>query len=249
MSKVDWTVRRLSSCDSTMDEAVRLMPQLSPGSFAVVLADAQTRGRGRQGNRWNQSTVGLYATFILPRAAEAERYQGLSLALGVLVAEVLKGEGCRVFLKWPNDILNGDSKKLAGSLVELRDAWISWGLGINILGEPSGSAALVRGVETPAAFKVRDGLVAILCERLPEFWHVYESHGFSAFREAWRRHAFGLGQHVVLRATPEVHVQGVAIDIETDGSLLIHDTVTNNKTKVLSGHVERWGTYTNAACD
>lgn len=249
MTSAAWRVQRLAMCESTMDEALTLSRELGPLQFGLVVSEKQSRGRGRQGNRWLESGVGLYSTFILPRTAPLERYQGASLAVGVLIAQLLERLGVPVALKWPNDILSKEGKKLAGSLIELRECHLMWGLGINVLGAPPGAASLLSKATVDEAHKLRDGLIYELQQELPPFWRQYEDQGFAAYRSAWKKFAFGLGEQILLRPTPQERIEGIALDISEEGSLIVEDSRTRARTSVLSGHVERWGRYAHASCN
>ncbi len=110
----------------------------------VLLADRQTRGRGRQGRSWI-APGGCGLTFSILRrppvaAAEAVRW---TLLAGVASLEAIQGELAGAWLKWPNDLYFGD-RKLGGILCErsdggqpLRDALVV-GLGMNLRAPPGG---------------------------------------------------------------------------------------------------------------
>ena len=98
-----------------------LTERLREGAAApeVCTAEIQTAGRGRRGRRWisglGQSLV-LSVSWRFPTRSSVPG--GLSLAVGVALAEALAEGGFgRVMLKWPNDLVIGD-RKLAGILVE-----------------------------------------------------------------------------------------------------------------------------------
>jgi BirA family transcriptional regulator, biotin operon repressor / biotin---[acetyl-CoA-carboxylase] ligase len=108
----------------------------------LVIAAAQSAGRGRRGNAW-LATPGHSALFSLllknaaPDPADAER---LTLLAGLAAAEGLdRATGLRSQIKWPNDILlenvasAGGAKKVAGILVERRNADVVIGVGVNAL--------------------------------------------------------------------------------------------------------------------
>jgi BirA family biotin operon repressor/biotin-[acetyl-CoA-carboxylase] ligase len=103
----------------------------------LVLADAQSGGRGRAGRRWRSpSGAGLWLT-LLERPADASALDVLSLRLGLHAAEAVQPfAAAPVGLKWPNDLYVG-AGKLAGILVEARwrDAhpeWVAIGFGLNV---------------------------------------------------------------------------------------------------------------------
>src|SRR3954449_800961 len=107
-----------SETGSTNDVAATLAER-GAGEGTLVLASAQTAGRGRLGRRWHSPPdAGLYASLIL-RSATAAPF--LTLAGGVAVAAgVRRATGLPVEIKWPNDIMISDGarpsrrRKLAG---------------------------------------------------------------------------------------------------------------------------------------
>src|SRR5204863_7475405 len=89
---------------------------------AVVIADAQTEGRGRRGRSWfSPPGSGLYVSIVLTPSRSADRRRATALttiAAGVALAEGIEAAtGVRVRLKWPNDLYVG-RRKLAGILAE-----------------------------------------------------------------------------------------------------------------------------------
>src|SRR4051794_18181320 len=111
-----------SETGSTNDVAATLA-EGGAGEGTLVLASAQTSGRGRLGRQWHSPPdAGLYASLILRSAAAAPF---LTLAGGVAVAEgIRQATGLPVAIKWPNDIVVSDRtrpsrwRKVAGILAE-----------------------------------------------------------------------------------------------------------------------------------
>ncbi|MDZ7824717.1 MAG: biotin--[acetyl-CoA-carboxylase] ligase [Gammaproteobacteria bacterium] len=114
-------VEVLGITGSTNDDARGRLASGGRPPFAM-LAEAQQSGRGRRGRQWSSPVASnLYLTLAeaLPGGPESSR--GLSLAVGVAVAEGLaRVSGVDVDLKWPNDLLVGGAK-LGGILVELAE--------------------------------------------------------------------------------------------------------------------------------
>jgi BirA family biotin operon repressor/biotin-[acetyl-CoA-carboxylase] ligase len=103
----------------------------------VVLADAQTGGRGRAGRSWASGPgTGVWCTVVI-RPGDPGALEVLSLRVGLTLAEELQPlSDVLVAVKWPNDLLVG-GRKLAGVLVEARwrDArpeWVAVGVGVNV---------------------------------------------------------------------------------------------------------------------
>lgn len=129
---------------STLDAAHDLAGAGAPAG-TLVLADAQTAGRGRFGRTWRSMRgAGIWLT-ILERPADALDLDVLPLRIGIALAPALDAFAERgVTLKWPND-LYVDRGKLAGVLTEARWhgdklEWVAIGVGINVRA-PEGETA------------------------------------------------------------------------------------------------------------
>lgn len=129
-------VHLYATIGSTMDTAHALGEAGAPAG-TLVLADAQTSGRGRQGNAWRSAPgCGIWLT-LLERPADASGLEVLSLRTGLAAARALDPFAAdRVRVKWPNDLFVARGK-LAGVLVELRwrsgrPDWVAVGLGVNV---------------------------------------------------------------------------------------------------------------------
>ena len=163
----------LQSCvPSTQDEAHRRAAGGAP-SGTLVLADAQTAGRGRQGRAWHSPAGrGVWLSLLL-RPASAPQGGALAIRCGLAclaaLAEAVPGVAAR--LRWPNDIVVA-GRKLGGILCEARwsgaDAsWVVVGVGLNV----SGSVDLAVRDRAIALADVTAGvsrvaLVAALAPRL-----------------------------------------------------------------------------------
>ena len=119
-----FTVEVLPTIDSTNTELMRRARngQCEP---TLLVAEQQTAGRGRLGRVW-QSDVGASLMMSLGLPLAPKDWSGLSLAVGVSVAESLQptlpplepGQPPRIGLKWPNDLWLSGDRKLGGILVE-----------------------------------------------------------------------------------------------------------------------------------
>ena len=99
----------------------------------VIMAEAQSAGRGRYRRTWISHHGNLYASFIYD--AE-ERDPRLSYMIAVAIAETLIHFGMHPKIKWPNDILI-DGKKVSGTLTEYAGRFVIIGIGINIKSNPT----------------------------------------------------------------------------------------------------------------
>lgn len=139
-------VRRFDQVDSTNRVAADLARAGAPDGV-VVVARHQTGGRGRRGRTWESRPGSALLVSALLRPAPPLA----SLAAGVAAAEACQAvAGTPVVLKWPNDLLTGDGRKLGGVLTELVDGTAVVGLGVNLGWAPPGAARLGAGVEPDA---------------------------------------------------------------------------------------------------
>ena len=156
-------VEVFESIGSTLDVAHE---RAAAGAAAgtLILADAQTAGRGRLGRAWtSEPGAGIWLTLI-ERPTDRSSLDVLSLRVGlgiVRALEPLLGEPLR--LKWPNDVYRGRGK-LAGILVEARwrgaePDWVAIGVGLNVRAPANQPRA--AGLES-AGVSRNDALYAIL---------------------------------------------------------------------------------------
>ena len=100
----------------------------------VLVAEHQVTGRGRLDRVWTSPPrAGLTVSFLLRPDVPAARKGWLSLLTGVALAEsVAEVTGVLPSLKWPNDLLAGDGRKLAGILAEAGGKSVVVGTGLNV---------------------------------------------------------------------------------------------------------------------
>lgn len=215
-----FTVEVLPEIASTNTE---LMRRARAGQTEPVLlvAERQTAGRGRLGRPW-ASDAGASLTFSLGLPLAPQDWSGLSLAVGVSLAESLHPD---VRIKWPNDLWLHD-RKLAGILIETAGAggadasrYVVTGVGINIAPRPAEGLStppawmqeLLPGADTP---QVLQQLLLPLVQAV----QLFEVQGFAAFRDRFAARDALTGRDVVLSDG----TQGAARGVRADGALLVH---------------------------
>jgi BirA family biotin operon repressor/biotin-[acetyl-CoA-carboxylase] ligase len=224
-----WSVEVASEVDSTNTQMMaRLRSDASP---ALLVAARQTQGRGRMGRQW-QSAAGDSLTFSLALPLAPADWSGLSLAVGVAIAQALDPQSAgttpRILLKWPNDLFLGDSpghgRKLGGVLIEtlaVGDTRVAVvGVGINlrpiaVVATATGVASLAELGETDSAGAVLTRIVPALVRALLDF----ESQGFARFASAWHDRDLLAGQ-AVTTTSPELPT-GRADGVDASGALRI----------------------------
>lgn len=216
--------------ESTNEYLLRAQDRAGPRLPRVCLAERQSAGRGRRGRIW-QSPYATSLSFSLLWRFEsgAQALAGLSLAVGVCVADLLQQlRVIGVRLKWPNDLL-WRHYKLGGILIEIAgdaagpcDAVI--GIGLNThnrdqavmhqVDQPWMDLASITGGPRISRNELAAGLIETLCRRLPEF----EARGFAAFATAYTRYdALHATEVTVINGNQRL--QGTADGVDNDGSL------------------------------
>jgi len=219
----------------------------------MLVAIHQTAGRGRLGRRWH-ATPGSSLTFSLALPLHREDWSGLSLAVGLAVAEALDPLGHRIGLKWPNDLILSDApdgtgdaggetparagRKLGGILIESvpvgaqRAAVI--GIGINVLPQPVAEADY--GAATLAEIwpeATPQDALARIGEPLARTLLAFERAGFAPLQDAYARRDMLLGRPV--RTTDAEMPEGVACGVDADGALKV--AADGRTRRVVSGEV------------
>jgi len=165
-------VEVLAEAESTMIRARELAADASCPLPVAVIADRQTRGRGRRGARWWQPPGSLAVSIVLTADAGTPP-PSWSLACGVALAETLRAvtPGVEAVVRWPNDV-EVAGRKLAGILVEaVAGGRTIFGIGVNTTGSAAAApAALVRRVATlPDLVGTALPRERLLVEFLPRF--------------------------------------------------------------------------------
>ena len=160
---------------------------------------------------------------------------GLSLAVGVAVAEALRGQGIGgVALKWPNDILR-DGRKLGGILVELAGPAAVIGIGLNLFLPDGLPPEVSRGAAAIDADIDRNVLLARLLASLHGVLAEFATGGFAALRDRWQALDAHAGAPVRIIAEFAVPVEGICVGVDVDGALLLETAVCVQR--ILSGEV------------
>ncbi len=224
----------VDTIDST-NSALLQQAQLGAPSGTCLAAECQTAGRGRRGRVW-QSALGASLTFSFLWRSEkgAATLGGLSLVVGLAVANALRELGVAATLKWPNDILVND-KKLGGILIEtqgdmLGPTAVVIGIGLNVRLSEAMKAAIDQEVTDIATVLAeagqekymmsRNALLGVVLRHLVGQLAPFAETGFAAVRDKWRAlHAFE--GRIVDVVTPNEKYMATVIDVANDGSLII----------------------------
>jgi len=180
----------LDKIPSTQNWAHDLIANNQASDRTVIVATAQTAGRGRYRRKWVSHTGNLYASFIYKIS---ERNPQLSYAMAVAVAETLIEFGINPKIKWPNDILI-DGKKISGILIEYCQNFVIIGIGINIKTCPTVPEHQTTKVNNYASVTV-DDILNVLIKKVDKLRNV----DFESIRNRWTELALGINKKIHYR--------------------------------------------------
>lgn len=217
-------VRCYSSLGSTMDCARELL-QTGINCPLIVLAEQQTSGRGRQGRSWSGLHSGLYATIVFSAPSGSVNLSGYSLMVGLTLLRSLSKFTNELQLKWPNDLLDRQGRKLAGVLIETtsnaKSIYILTGIGLNISGSLPAELNAVTLEQLKVQIKIEQLLIGIYVQ-LSRDWAEFKKTGFNSFRADWLKYFAHSGRMVEIKTGSGV-VTGKAVDLDSTGALVIEE--------------------------
>lgn len=218
---------------STNSEAEKLVGQGAP-PFSLVLADAQTAGRGRQGRGWiTQPGSALALSWILypePGRIQPELLGRLAGLGAVAVWEVLQEiYHLSANIKWPNDLLV-EGKKVAGILPEVH--WdgcqltdIILGIGLNVHREalPPDAELLFPAATLEECLGKRISRLDLLIQIMESLLKWYQRLAEPSLVNTWNSALAYRDQEVVLSAPRGEIARGKVLGVDEDGSLSLRD--------------------------
>ncbi len=230
--------------DST-NACARLLAETGVENGTIVYAAHQTRGKGRMNRRWlSEKDVNLLFSVVFHPEFAEQKYFLVPLMISLSVVETVRILEPTIALqvKWPNDVLDSDGRKIAGILTELTRTYddkprIVAGTGINVnqidfpenLGSKASSLSVVCGKE----FDLRL-LFHTLLERIEER---YEQIIVAPelLVEAWRSHCTLFNKKVAVEQDQRT-VLGIFRDIDSGGAMILEDK-KGGKIRILAGDV------------
>jgi BirA family transcriptional regulator, biotin operon repressor / biotin---[acetyl-CoA-carboxylase] ligase len=244
-TRIGRTYDAVHLCESTNDLVARRAREGAPEGLLVV-ADAQSAGRGRQGRSWHSPPrENLTFSLLLRPDRPAAALPPLTLLTGVVLARVLTMLGVSPRLKWPNDLvvdLEGKPRKLVGILTEMaterdRIKHVVVGVGVNVnttafppeLADRATSLRALTG-------RVHDRgvLLAAIASAFEPAYDKALAIGPTSFLPAWRTFA-GLPRPCRIDR-PGGTLEGTALDVDEVGALLVRDGAGQSH-RVFSGEL------------
>lgn len=213
--------------DSTNQYLLDRIHELHSGDACV--AEYQTAGRGRRGRKWfSPFGANLYLSMYWRLEQGPAAAIGLSLVIGIVMAEVLQSLGAdKVRVKWPNDLYLND-RKLAGILVELTGktgdaAQIVIGAGINLVMRHVENDVINQGwinLQEAGISIDRNTLAVRLIKELRDSLRLFEQEGLTPYLTRWKRLDNFIDRPVKL-IIGDKEIFGISRGIDSQGALLL----------------------------
>ncbi len=231
---------------SSTNDIARELARAGAAEGTVVIAESQTRGRGRLGRSWESPKHrNLYLSAVLRPAMAGTTLPRLSLVAGVAVCDAIC-EWYPASIKWPNDILI-EGRKVAGLLAEIEPpAAVILGIGVNLnsaldefppeLRDKAGSLFVATGVRVD-----RPVFVTRLLAHLEARYDQHRRDGFAPIADAWGERSLMIGKTISVEE-PGGEVRGEVLGIDTDGALRLR-LPSGTVHRVIAGDVTVVGGY------
>ncbi|MBU4339482.1 MAG: biotin--[acetyl-CoA-carboxylase] ligase [Euryarchaeota archaeon] len=229
-------------------ESTNILAREMAGSVdegVVVIAEAQTGGRGRLGRKWLSPEGGIWLSVVLKPRMQPQHAPRITLLAGVAVAKTIRSYGLPAKIKWPNDVLiNG--KKVCGILTEIgaeMDSiqYVVVGMGIDANVDMETFPGDIRDSSTSLKNELghdinRVEFVQRLLFELEVLYLKFQKEGFSSIMEEWRIMSATIGEWVKI-TTQARSIYGEAIGVDSEGALIL-ETGEGKLEKIVAGNCE-----------
>ena len=209
-------------------------------SNIVIVAEKQTKGKGRFNRKWISDLGGLYMTIVL-KARDIEKVKYLTLISSVAVAKsIIKLTNLKAKVKWPNDVLV-DDKKICGILTETisgKENYALVGIGLNV--NQSTFPKSIKKNSTSLRIKTNkqyniNKILEIIIKNFDFFYKYYKNKDYKKITDIWKKYSHTLGKKVKVKTLSGVYI-GEAVDIDKNCNLILKSDSGKIK-KIFEGDV------------
>ena len=228
--------------DSTNEVAKKLAQEGAPEG-TVVIAESQSRGRGRRGKKWVSPLGGAWMSIVLRPDTLPINAPQLTFTAGVAAAKTIKDEyGLDVGIKWPNDILI-ENKKVCGILTEISTEmntidYIVVGIGIDANIDLNLIPPELRDTATSLKNELNEDisrmiLVQKFLDNFEKMYDEFNRGNFQNILKEWRRYSKTIGSKVEVK-TGTKFIRGEAVGVTREGALIL-ELEDGSLKKIISG--------------
>lgn len=228
--------------DSTNEVAKKLAQEGAPEG-TIIIAESQSRGRGRRGKTWVSPLGGAWMSIVLRPDTLPINAPQLTFTAGVAAAKTIKDEyGLDVGIKWPNDILI-ENRKVCGILTEISTGdntidYIVVGIGIDANIDLDLIPPELRDTATSLKNELNEDISRMILVQkfLDNFEKTYDEFKIGNFHNIlnkWRRCSKTIGSKVEVK-TGTKFIKGEAVGVTREGALIL-ELEDGSLKKIISG--------------
>lgn len=223
-------IHTFKTIDSTNNEA-RSFAMKSSQNQGVVLAEEQTKGRGRLGKSfYSPSQTGIYMSFFLkPNLSMADATLVTTATAVAVCLAIEKLTTKRPSIKWVNDIYLNDTK-ICGILTEAVSDFESGkietlivGVGLNVkeplTGFPTEISTIAGSLTTDTEKEISDRNL-LIAEIMNQFYMIYQTIEERTFLEEYKKRCFVIGRKITFKERKQ-EFEAIPIDIDPQGGLVV----------------------------
>jgi len=193
----------------------------------IVIADVQTKGRGRKNRSWISPHGGLWFSVILYPDISPKRGMVITMAASISVTQAIRDiAGLKTEIKWPNDVLL-KNKKVCGILTEFnaelnKIKYAIVGIGINVNNKIDGELEdIAISLKQEIGSEVsREKLFGLILENFDNNYYKLKNNDFEHIKKIWLTYSNIIGKKVRIIEEKNM-IEGIVKDIYDDGSLII----------------------------
>ena len=212
-----------NSTTSTMEEAKQHLEKFQ--SDVVVIADEQTSGRGRRGNKWISTKGNIYCSIAINNTISTKDYFLFSMLTAVSIKFTLENFGVNeVNFKWPNDILF-ENKKFSGIILESytsaeNNRYVIIGIGINFFSSPTIENYKTTHIKKFLKIKNKFIFLDYFFNNFFFNWHNYINQKKNIF-STFKKSLLFLNEKIEINIGKNQSIKGIFKGIKNDGSLIL----------------------------
>jgi len=245
----NFLIHHFDEVQSTNDLAISLVKNRNIFANEIILANQQSKGRGRYNRQWISEIGNLYFSLVLDGKI-ANKNLGLNqistlslvanIALNLTIKTISQAQNIEINIanKWPNDLLI-ENKKVAGILLENiiinnNCEFIILGIGVNINNNPQNTLFQATNLQQLKITINAKILLENFLENFNNFFEIWQNFGFKNLRDLWLKDAYNFHKEIVV-GDSDSRINGIFEDLDEFGNLILK---TPQKTiKIFAGDI------------
>ena len=229
----------LNSTTSTMDEAKSRVDSINKN--LILLANKQTRGRGRRGNKWVSPSGNIYCSIALTENLPKNDFLKFGMLVSVAVKHSLEHIGLvDIFFKWPNDIYC-HNKKISGVMQEVylnkfEKKTLIIGVGINFSSSPKKITYQTTHINEYVENISREKYFEIFINYFLYYFNEFFFNKDIDFIFEYKKIQMFLNTNIKIKVDENKIIKGQFLGINEDGSLIL--VKNKQKLSIYSGQIQ-----------